>query len=482
MARNPHSRIEMEYRLDFLDDVLNTRPLEVGSTGGVRSRIEKTLTALPSRFNIWLTLYVLRGELPTTNEIEDGEFDLFYSGASAWLSKLEQRPLKHQGLRFEVVRNETLVDVFHTANTSLATGIQRVTLEVAKNWVSTKDVRLIAWSNDWEYFRPLRQSENAKFGAAKTHSDESLIALVPLEGTYILPEIHADALRASRAAAFVEATGTAFHAIGYDCVPIASSETASVGMPHAFATYLDLLARGRSIAAISDAAAADFSGWRKALSVTGISGPDVDAISLAAEVTEPSPEQIEDFWLSSGLNRNVPVVTCVGSHEPRKNQLALLRAAERLWAEGHEFQLVLIGGNAWGSEFFGLRIEELRAKQRPVSLFSKVSDSFMHSATKIARFSAFPSLNEGFGLPVAESILLGTPVLTSNFGSMRQIAEGFGGELVDPRDDESITAGMRRLLTSSSQLKKLRSQTAKFNKLSWAEYSESLWQYFSSNS
>lgn len=478
MARNPHSRIEMEYRLDFLDDVLNTRPLDVGETEDVRVRIGMTLTKFPSRFNIWLTLYVLRGELPTTTEIEDGVFALFYSGASAWLSKLEERPLKHQGLRFEVVRSETLVDVFHTANTSLTTGIQRVTLEVAKNWVSTQDVRLIAWSNDWEYFRPLRQSENAKFGAATTHSDESLIALVPLEGTYILPEIHADALRASRAAAFVEATGTAFHAIGYDCVPIASSETATVGMPHAFATYLDLLARGRSIAAISDAAAADFSGWRKALSVTGVSGPEVVAISLAAEVTEPSPEQIEDFWRSSGLNRNVPVVTCVGSHEPRKNQLALLRAADRLWAEGHEFQLVLIGGNAWGSEFFGLRIEELRAKQRPVSLFSKVPDSFMHSATKVARFSAFPSLNEGFGLPVAESILLGTPVLTSNFGSMRHIAEGFGGELVDPRDDESIVNAMRQLLADPALIDVLRSQTQQFRKKSWPEYAAELFDYF----
>ena len=72
----------------------------------------------------------------------------------------------------------------------------------------------------------------------------------------------------------------------------------------------------------------------------------------------------------------------------------------------------------------------------------------------MARFTVFPSLNEGFGLPLAESLACGTPAVTSDFGSMREIVDGGGGALlVDPRDDHSVADGMRSLLTDDGLLR-----------------------------
>jgi glycosyltransferase involved in cell wall biosynthesis len=87
----------------------------------------------------------------------------------------------------------------------------------------------------------------------------------------------------------------------------------------------------------------------------------------------------------------------------------------------------------------------------------------------------FPSLHEGYGLPVAESLAAGTPVITSNFGSTAEIGADGGCVLVDPRDDDELTAAMRRVLTDEKYMATLRKQIAKRSHRTWSEYAEALW-------
>ena len=100
--------------------------------------------------------------------------------------------------------------------------------------------------------------------------------------------------------------------------------------------------------------------------------------------------------------------------EPRKNPLALLYAAEKLWREQLAFELRFIAGSGWGDEALG-RIAELRARGRPVTIATALTESELESAYRQARFSVFASLHEGYGLPVAESLAMGTPVITTNY-------------------------------------------------------------------
>ncbi|WKK73328.1 glycosyltransferase [Rathayibacter oskolensis] len=171
------------------------------------------------------------------------------------------------------------------------------------------------------------------------------------------------------------------------------------------------------------------------------------------------------------------MVVCVGSHEPRKNHLAVLHAAELLWREGHEFSLVFIGGNAWNSEGFDAQLARLQAEDRAVSSFSAITDELLWSAYRLARFTVFPSLNEGFGLPVAESLAVGTPVLTAQYGSMAEIASQGGAVTVDSRDDHDIARGMRELLTDDALLARLQTEALARDNSSWAEYAATLWDF-----
>ena len=88
-------------------------------------------------------------------------------------------------------------------------------------------------------------------------------------------------------------------------------------------------------------------------------------------------------------------------------------------------------------------------------LLPNVGEAELWSLYRTASFTVFPSLTEGFGLPIAESLICGTPVITSNYGAMAEAARAGGALLVDPRNVGEITDAMRRLLTDAEQLRQL---------------------------
>jgi glycosyltransferase involved in cell wall biosynthesis len=168
-------------------------------------------------------------------------------------------------------------------------------------------------------------------------------------------------------------------------------------------------------------------------------------------------------------------VLCVGSHEPRKNHLAVLEAAERTWRAGLDFGLLFVGGHSWRAEEFGWRLDQLRAAGRPVATRAKVSEALLWASYREARCVMFPSLNEGFGLPVAESLSVGTPVITSDFGSMRELARHGGALLVDPRDDEALTDALASVLSDDTLHARLRSEALAVPRRSWDTYAAQAW-------
>jgi glycosyltransferase involved in cell wall biosynthesis len=84
-------------------------------------------------------------------------------------------------------------------------------------------------------------------------------------------------------------------------------------------------------------------------------------------------------------------------------------------------------------------------------------------------------LHEGYGLPVAESLAFGTPVITSNYGSTREIGERGGTILIDPRDDVALVDAMRTLLTCDDRLAALRAEIARMPARSWRTYADEVW-------
>jgi glycosyltransferase involved in cell wall biosynthesis len=168
---------------------------------------------------------------------------------------------------------------------------------------------------------------------------------------------------------------------------------------------------------------------------------------------------------------------CLGTQEPHKNQRAALHAAERLWQEGLEFEVRMVGGRGWSDAVLRPAIERLVAAGRPIQNLGRVSDSQLLDEMQAADFCYFASLHEGYGLPVVESLAAGTPVVTSNFGSQAEIGELGGCLLVDPRDDDDVAAGIRSLLTDSAVLTRLRAEAAALEPRTWDEYASELWDF-----
>lgn len=141
-----------------------------------------------------------------------------------------------------------------------------------------------------------------------------------------------------------------------------------------------------------------------------------------------------------------------GAIEPKKNVGRLIEAH---LSSNSEAPLVIVGKNGWLFEkelrLYDQHLQRRIGPQRIIRI-PYVPRNQLINLIRGACAVAFPSLYEGFGLPVVEAMICGTPVLTSNCGAMKEIA-GSAAVLVDPYDSASIRDGLKRL-TSDSELRK----------------------------
>jgi glycosyltransferase involved in cell wall biosynthesis len=134
------------------------------------------------------------------------------------------------------------------------------------------------------------------------------------------------------------------------------------------------------------------------------------------------------------------VVLHVGAIQTRKNVTRLVEAFEAL--DG-EWRLVLAGSFGYGADRIRARIESSPARRRILVLGYVEPDELAAWYARSAIF-AFPSLDEGFGMPVLEAMAGGAPVLTSNRSALPEVA-GDAAVLVDPEETEGLIAALRRM-------------------------------------
>jgi glycosyltransferase involved in cell wall biosynthesis len=444
------------------------------------------LLARPDDETTWLTLAVLTGRLPTTSAVLEVRRSAQLGGPQRILAVAEEQLRAHPDTRtVEVLTGAVLVDIEHLARTSLGTGIQRVTRETLRRWAQDHHPVAIGWHADLRSLRPLTPTqldealgrpagsapgdENGKQADADT-------VVVPWRSVYVLPEVVLETERTRRMEALARFSRCRTAAIGFDTVPLTSAETCAEDVPPRFALELAALRHVDRIATISEAAGTEYTGWRTMLASLGLPGPEIQAVPLPVEAPRAGPQALAEASLRYVVP-TLPMVLCVGSHEPRKNHLAVLHAAELLWREGTQFSLLFVGGNAWKSEGFSQRLAALAAAGRPVESVLGLSDRLLWALYALARCTVFPSVNEGFGLPVAESLASGTPAITSAFGSMLEIAEPGGALTVDPRDDHALATAIRRLVTDDVLHHQLVTEALSRPARSWNEYAREVWDY-----
>ncbi|MHA1783138.1 MAG: glycosyltransferase family 4 protein [Promethearchaeota archaeon] len=130
---------------------------------------------------------------------------------------------------------------------------------------------------------------------------------------------------------------------------------------------------------------------------------------------------------------------------PQKNLLRLVNAYSILVNQGLNQKLIMVGGKGKDSHLIFKRVKELKL-QNNVIFTGYVPDEDLPYFYNVAKVFCFPSIYEGFGLPVLEAMACGCPVVTSNTSSLPEVA-GNAALLVDPYNESEIANAIERLLT-----------------------------------
>lgn len=166
-----------------------------------------------------------------------------------------------------------------------------------------------------------------------------------------------------------------------------------------------------------------------------------------APVIEPA--RLHDLRRRYGLD-NWPFILSLGTIQPRKNYPRLIQALARLEADCH---LVIVGSEGWDCETVYNEVTRWGLKER-VHFLGYVADADLPALYSAATIFAYPSLYEGFGLPVLEALACGTPVVAANASALPEVV-GSAGLLVDPYQVEELAAALAHLLTDSADRARL---------------------------
>ncbi|MFL6090651.1 MAG: glycosyltransferase [Aeromicrobium sp.] len=435
---------------------------------------------------VWLVLVALMGAYPgeptvrATGRLLEVEKP---SEVLRWLLRTAQTEARNVGSLqsdIDIVTDRVVVDVNVSARWPHVTGVQRVVRETARLWKQDHDVELVVWNETGGGYRRLTSTEWARISdPAQIRPVDELVSadeletvdatvVVPWGAPLILMEVPFTP-QSPRLSALAQFSPSPIRLVGYDCIPVVSADLVPREEPEKFGHYVDVVKVAERIAAISHSASEEFRGLASAVTAQGLSSPEVTPCVLPSE-TDLGSGEVGDSEVPG-----LPLVVAIGTLGPRKNQAAILVAAELLWREGLQFELRLLGhGAGTGTVLAGL-IKRLEAADRPLALEKKADDDRVAESLLHARCVVFPSLHEGFGLPVVEALSAGAPVITSNHGSLAEIAEGGGVLTIDPEDTDALADAMRQLLTDDVLHDRLVEEAKARPVRTWRDYATDLW-------
>jgi glycosyltransferase involved in cell wall biosynthesis len=269
--------------------------------------------------------------------------------------------------------------------------------------------------------------------------------------------------------AFLASRPCPLAAIFHDAIPLKHPH---ITWPRSVARhpgYLKLLTRFDRVWAVSAASRDELLGfWRW----QGIERPPrVDVLALGADfngqprVTRHAPPAAAE----------PPLLLCLGIIEPRKNQALLLDAAEALWRDGLAFELHFVGRiNPHFGRPIAARIKALQKKHRGLHFHAAARDAVVAQLYARARATAFPSIAEGCGLPLLESLWMGVPCVCSDLPVLRENADAGGCVPAAPDDAAAWASALRRVLTDDAWHARLAAAAASRPLPTWAEAAQSL--------
>ncbi|USN46731.1 MAG: glycosyltransferase [Pseudobdellovibrionaceae bacterium] len=325
--------------------------------------------------------------------------------------------------------------------------------------------RISFWLQSREYTSRKKQSS----GAVKVNTME-----VPFVWgkKFLVPEVITDKSRVETLNCLFAHFNVDSSMIVYDLIPVYRPEFCEL-ISREFVTYLSLLRYANKVSCISTHVKSQLESFISNINYAHHRKPVIEAHYLGADFSK-------DIVHSELVESQKPLVCCVGSIDPRKNQRAIMRASVMAMDEGCHFRLLFVGNPGGENDDFLQEMAQLKQRGYDIDIKYSASDEELNEIYRASKFSIFCSLAEGFGLPIVESIYHGKPCLAGDRDSMKEIGEILGGcTFADPESITDIAKEIKRLFEDQDLYKRLCEEAEVAKWPTWQQYSSEVFDFFS---
>lgn len=387
--------------------------------------------------------------------------------------------------------NRPLLDVSHTSHTHAQTGIQRLARALCGALrEKSGDISPVCYDPYESGWRLLCPWERANLAPPRGRLSGTRGARWPLTAKiagrlrrlrarwtnapasglsgdcFLELEIFSPVVGRALPAVFAGVSGPRI-ALFHDAIALQLPELSPPKTVARYPAYLQELLLFDGIAAISEDSQAALVNYWRWLGVKD--APPVAGIPLGVNPPVPAP-----FGHTTAM-RAAPRVLSVGSIEGRKNHVALLEACEALWQRGRRFELQLIGlAHPQTGRTALARLRALEAAGRPVQYEGPVSDGALARAYRACAFTVYPSLREGFGLPVLESMSYKKPCISSALGALGESTRGGGCLALERVNAPALAAAIDSLLSDPGRLEALSLEAQRRPLKTWSAYADEI--------
>ena len=424
----------------------------------------------------------LNGKMP----FAEGEFERLCAGYReifTWDRCAEQMAEEmHQAIFAETV---LFIDVTNACHDPANSGVMRVTRKLSRHLQERMNTVFVLWDDSiGQFVLPYRQeitqlsaydgpeSRKITFRSEEGQARRKMEDILPELGAARMACLFIETVRygiLASAIPWLHEHGIAVSAVFHDAIPVLHPEYCSKEVAENHQQYMNWLAEMDSVIPTAEHNGEDLKDNWQAQGIQ--SETDVHAIGLAAEI--------------DGLARNRKAVTAVPAEkrilfvstlEPRKNHILFLQAVEELFEKhpdiGKKTSIHLVGNRYAGNEEIPAFVEKFCAGHDNVKWLGVVDDQTLKAEYGACTFTAYPSVIEGFGMPIIESLWAGKPCLCSNEGSIADLAAAGGCCTVNVKDKTAMADALYRMLTDDEYLLNLQHQAVERPIRSWTEYAD----------
>lgn len=353
----------------------------------------------------------------------------------------------------------------HTADADFETGIQRVARRLGQGLERAGfEVVPVGWDQKRCLPKALNAAQQAALGMARPRYRPDPFADATGDDWVFIPEIPGpDVVAVVDVTAIGRSYGLRTAAIVHDLIPVKFTHLYEPAAVAFFEAYYSLFATVDLAIATTRYVAEDL---RSHLSSRHLRVPPIDVCPLPAEL----PGIGRRTGKPAGPAEGEPLrLLTVSSWEPRKNLPRLLRAIERLADAGRAVELTIVGHRGLFPDY-DAEVMALASRMSGVTILRRIKDQELAALYESHHASIYPSWEEGFGLPILESLWLATPCLCHDGSSMAEVAPGGGTMMLDMTDETAIAAALERMALDRDLRERLRSEAIARPLATWADY------------